>query len=106
MAHFAVRALMHEAALTVDVDPDRLSFIHAGHVVRRKLTAFNAIPPVQRKAFHERVLEEILQERLACRRSRRNPRGVKRKMSNWPLRRSRSTPQQLVIISQAIRIVR
>ena len=45
MAHFAVRALMHEAALTADVDTDRLSFIHAVRVVRRKLPAFNAIPP-------------------------------------------------------------
>ena len=45
MAHFAVRALMHEAALTANEDPDRLSFIHAVRVVRRKLAAFNAIPP-------------------------------------------------------------
>lgn len=45
MAHFAVRALMHEAALKADVDPDRLSFVHAVRVVRRKLPAFNAIPP-------------------------------------------------------------
>lgn len=45
MAHFAVRSLMHEAALSANVDPDRLSFIHAVRVVRRKLTAFNAIPP-------------------------------------------------------------
>ena len=45
MAHFAVRALMHEAALKSNVDPDRLSFIHAVRVVRRKLPAFNAIPP-------------------------------------------------------------
>jgi hypothetical protein len=45
MAHFAVRALMHEAALSANEDPDRLSFIHAVRVVRRKLTAFNAIPP-------------------------------------------------------------
>lgn len=45
MAHFAVRALMHEAALKANVDPDRLSFVHAVRVVRRKLPAFNAIPP-------------------------------------------------------------
>ncbi|HEX3141877.1 MAG TPA: IS4 family transposase [Rhizobacter sp.] len=45
MAHFAVRALMHEAALKANVDPDRLSFLHAVRVVRRKLPAFNAIPP-------------------------------------------------------------
>jgi ribose 1,5-bisphosphokinase PhnN len=36
---------------------------------------------VHRKAFHERVLDEILHERLACRRGRRNLRSVKRKKS-------------------------
>lgn len=45
MAHFAVRALMHEAALQANVDPDQLSFMHTVRVVRRKLPAFNAIPP-------------------------------------------------------------
>ena len=45
MAHFAVRALMHEAALQADEDPDRLSFLHAVRVVRRKLPTFAAIPP-------------------------------------------------------------
>ena len=45
MAHYAVRALMHKAALKADLHPDALSFIHAVRVVRRKLAAFNAIPP-------------------------------------------------------------
>ena len=51
MAHFAVRALMHEAALTANMDPDRLSFIHAVRVVRRKLPAFNAIPPCEEESL-------------------------------------------------------
>jgi hypothetical protein len=33
------------------------------------------------------VLAEILQERVVSSRNRRNPRGVKRKMSNFPIRR-------------------
>jgi len=45
MAHFAVRGLMHEAALKADIDPDQLSFLHAVRVVRRKLATFHAIPP-------------------------------------------------------------
>ena len=45
MAHFAIRGLMHEAALKADKDPDRLSFLHAVRVIRRKLPAFVAIPP-------------------------------------------------------------
>jgi len=45
MAHFAIRGLMHEAALKEDVDPDRLSFIHAIRVVRRKMTLAASLPP-------------------------------------------------------------
>jgi len=45
MAHFAVRGLMHEAALKADEDPDKLSFTHAVRVIRRKLPAFVAVPP-------------------------------------------------------------
>ena len=45
MAHFAIRGLIHEAALKAGEDPDRLSFLHAVRVVRRKLPAFTAISP-------------------------------------------------------------
>jgi hypothetical protein len=45
LAHFAVRGLMHEAALKADEDPDRLSFSHAVRVVRRKAPLFAALPP-------------------------------------------------------------
>jgi hypothetical protein len=45
MAHFAIRGLMHEAAIKADKDPDRLSFLHAVRVIRRKLPAFVTIPP-------------------------------------------------------------
>jgi len=45
MAHFAIRGLMHEAALKADEDPDQLSFLHAVRVVRRKLNLYAAIPP-------------------------------------------------------------
>jgi hypothetical protein len=45
MAHFAIRGLMHEAALQANEDPDRLSFVHAVHVVQRRLPRYVAIPP-------------------------------------------------------------
>jgi transposase IS4-like protein/DDE family transposase len=45
MAHFAIRGLMHEAALRADEDPDRLSFLHAVRVVRRKIARFASLPP-------------------------------------------------------------
>ena len=45
LAHFAIRGLMHEAAVKVGIDPDRLSFVHAVRVIRRKLPRAVAIPP-------------------------------------------------------------
>lgn len=50
MTHFAVRGLMHEAALKADEDPDRLSFVHAVRVVRRKLPQFVVTPPSAQKS--------------------------------------------------------
>lgn len=45
MAHFAIRGLMHEAALKVGADPDQLSFLHAVRVVRRKIAHFVSVSP-------------------------------------------------------------
>lgn len=45
LAHFAIRGLMHEAALKEGEDPDRLSFLHAVRVIRRKLPTYHAVPP-------------------------------------------------------------
>ncbi len=51
MAHFAIRGLMHEAALKADQDPDQLSFLHAVRVVRRMIHAYGAIPPSEEEGL-------------------------------------------------------
>lgn len=51
MAHFAIRSLIHDAALRADEDPDRLSFLHAVRVIRRKMPAFVALPPCGQASF-------------------------------------------------------
>jgi hypothetical protein len=105
LAHFAIRTLMHEAALRADEDPDRLSFLHAVRVVRRKLAAFGAFPPEQRAAFHDAVIAEILQERVVSSRNRRNPRGIKRKMSRFPIRRKTARALPPINLAAAIHIL-
>ena len=51
------------------------------------------------------MLKEILDERAASSRNRRNPRGVKRKMSNFPIRHGyKRSP--LIDVCAAIRIVK
>lgn len=46
LTYFAIRGLMHEAALSAKEDPDRLSFANAVEVIRRKLYTF-AISPLR-----------------------------------------------------------
>ena len=45
LAHFAIRQLMAQAAWPRGLDPDRLSFIHAVRVIKRKLPQAAAISP-------------------------------------------------------------
>ena len=58
MAHFAIRGLMHEAALRADEDPDRLSFLHAVRVVQRRIPHYTAIPPRARKPSTRKSLRK------------------------------------------------
>ncbi|MDP9209958.1 MAG: IS4 family transposase, partial [Actinomycetota bacterium] len=45
LVHYAIRALMHQAALDAHLDPDRLSFTRSLRIVRRQLVAQAAFPP-------------------------------------------------------------
>jgi len=45
LAHFAIRQLMAQAAWQRGLDPDRLSFVHAVRVVKRKMPQAAAVPP-------------------------------------------------------------
>jgi len=42
---------MHQAALKANEDPDRLSFLHAVRVIRRKIASYGAIPPSAEEGF-------------------------------------------------------
>jgi hypothetical protein len=63
-------------------------------------------PPRQRKIFHETVLQEILQERVSSSRNRVNPRGVKRKMSNYSLRPRQKGRTRRTDFSARVRLVK
>ncbi|MFH1540209.1 MAG: IS4 family transposase [bacterium] len=46
LAHFAIRGIMHEAALALDIDPDRVSFTNTIRIIRRKLQRFQTLSPL------------------------------------------------------------
>ena len=105
MAHYAIRGLMHEAARKADTDPDsspsciRSAWSSGGWPA----TLF---PPQHRKALHEAILTEILDERVVSSRNRPNFRGVKRKMSNYNLRPRKRQRTRRLDASSRIRIVK
>ena len=49
LTHYAIRAFMAEAADTVEMDPDRLSFTRTLHIVRRRITDPEAFSPHSEK---------------------------------------------------------
>ena len=64
-------------------------------------------PPLTIAAAHEHAITEILAERLGPRRLRTNPRVIKRKMSNWGVKRPehRNPPKPSKPPSDAITIL-
>jgi hypothetical protein len=94
LVHYAIRSLMHQAALDAGIDPDQVSFTRTLRLVRRQVPAQAALSPSRLARALTRALAEI-QRHLLKRRLRSNPRVIKRKMSNWKLKRDehRSPPQ-------------
>jgi hypothetical protein len=107
IAHYAIRFLMHEAALQAGIDPDRISFVHALHVIRDATPEFQMTTPEQRPQLYTRLLRDIADRLLPERRPRSNPRVVKRKMSNFRLKRAahRSWPQPALPFHQAVVVI-
>ena len=87
IAHYAIRVLMHQAALKAGIDPDRLSFVHALRVLQDAIPEFQMIASEDHQRFYDRMLHDIASQRLPKRRPRSNPRVVKCKMSKFPLKR-------------------
>ena len=52
------------------------------------------------------MLKEILDERVVSSRRRQTPRGVKRKMSNFPLKRRTDKKLPPINISKAVRVLK
>jgi hypothetical protein len=107
IAHYAVRFLMHEAARQADLDPDQLSFVHALRVIADAIPEFQMVALDQLDQLYARLLQDIADSRIPKRRLRSNPRVVKRKMSNFGLKRPEHHrwPQPTLSFRQAIVLI-
>jgi hypothetical protein len=86
LGHYVVRVLMHEAAASVGIDPQRVSFTGALKILRCRLPECPASRRGRSRWYHN-LVAEIAEEVLPERRDRINPRVIKRKMSNWKKKR-------------------
>jgi hypothetical protein len=87
LGHFVIRSLMFEAAETVGLDPDRLSFVGCFQILKCRLPECDSTTPESFEAWYRGVLWEMQEERIEERRNRINPRVIKRKMSKWKKKR-------------------
>jgi hypothetical protein len=86
--HYAIRALMARVASDNGVDPDRISFTRSLRASRRSVRAgVGTSTKAVRAALHAAVVE-IGHELVPERRLRFAARVVKRKMSNYAVKRS------------------
>ena len=107
MAHYAVRKIMLEAAQQAGLDPDRLSFINALHLIGNAIPEFQLTAPCHRPALFQRLLSDIARFHLPPRQPRSNPRVIKRKMSNFDRKRPEHyhVPQPMSSFTDAISIL-
>jgi hypothetical protein len=91
LGHFVTRALMTEAAATVGLDPDRLSFLGCFQILKCRLPECNSSTPEAFQQWYQGLLWEMQTERTddEVRRNRINPRVIKRKMSKWKKKRAK-----------------
>lgn len=86
LAHYLVRAVMVEAAATASLPPTRLSFLESLRLIRESVPDFQRTAPADHPIIYRALLDDIVATRLPPRANRLNPRVVKQKMSNFPVK--------------------
>ena len=83
LGHFITRMMMLEAAKTVNMDTDRLSFKGCFQILQTRLPECHTFTATSFGEWCDAVVWEMSGETIPARRNRINPRVIKRKMSRW-----------------------
>jgi len=108
LAHYLVRAVMADAAPSVDLPPTRLSFQATLQILRATLPDFVRSDPSAHPWLYQAMLEEITATPLPPRTERINPRVVKRKTCAFNAKRAhhRRWPQPTKPFREAITLLK
>jgi hypothetical protein len=105
--HYAIRALMTLAADDQDIDPDRVSFTRTLRAARRSIRAGLGTATHNLTVALAGTITEIVHELLPGRRLRAAARVVKRKMSNYGVKRAehRAWPRPTLTPNDAVQVI-
>jgi hypothetical protein len=105
--HYAIRALMTTAADEIDLDPDRVSFTRSLRAARRSTRAGLGTATHNLTLALVDTIVEIVHELLPARALRSAARVVKRKMSNYGVKRPqhRNRPRPTLAAAAAIEVL-
>ena len=78
LAHYAIRAWMHQAACCAQLDPDRLSFTDAVFVLAETTHELALVEPGEQVSLLAEMTERLVAHLLPPRRLRANPRVLKK----------------------------
>jgi hypothetical protein len=92
LAHYAIRAVMHDASTRVTLDPDRISFVLAVEEIQPTLREFQQTSHVDHARLYTRLLDACCSAVLPKRRFRCNPRVIKQKISKFLCKGPEHTP--------------
>ena len=81
--HYAIRRLMHDAALRADLDPDRLSFTRGLRAARRSTRSQPGFSPPQPQPHMNKRSPRSSPSHSPNAASAPTPASIKHKMSNW-----------------------
>jgi len=87
LAHYLIRAIIYQAAQSVALDPDRLSFVTAVRLISDAVADFQLVAPAQHPQLWQRLLTDLVFTRLPARDNRIHPRVVKRQRTIFAVKK-------------------
>jgi hypothetical protein len=107
IAHYVVRKILLDAAHTVNLDPDRLSFTNALELIVDAIYDFQFLDPAQHPARYHQLLRDITAFQLPPRVTRSNPRVIRAKLANFKMKRPQHYhwPQPACSFAEAIVLI-
>ncbi|MDR1036677.1 MAG: transposase, partial [Deltaproteobacteria bacterium] len=84
--HYIIRSTINKASLIIEEDPDILSFTSSLRIIKQFLPNFQSVGPINYDMEIQNIIYKISLTRADRSKGESNPRGVKQRLSKYPVR--------------------